>query len=168
MDFRHTSFCSLPRARGWVRLFPPMAKAWDTIASLKPEFRGRDFRGDGRVLAGVHDSNANYLRFLAAGLGQFTLLSRGTWIIGFDTSTAIENLDEKRDTGSNTDVLGRPVACCRFFGGREFEIIADGAPARAESWETIERLISRGTFALLSFSYASGAMPDTGDKGGID
>jgi sugar (pentulose or hexulose) kinase len=168
MDVRHNSFSSLARARGWVKLFPPMAKAWDTIAPIKPEFRGKEFRGDGRVLAGVHDSNANYLRYLAAGLGQFTLLSSGTWIIGFDTSTAIENLDEKRDTGSNTDVLGRPVACCRFFGGREFEILADGAPAKAASWAGIERLIRRATFALPSFAYASGAMPDTGHKGRIE
>ena len=55
MDVRRNDFSSLARARGWVKLFPPMAKAWDTIAPLKPEFRGKQFQGDGRVLAGVHE-----------------------------------------------------------------------------------------------------------------
>ena len=48
------------------------------------------FRGAATVLAGVHDSNANYLRYLAAGQKKFTLLSTGTWIIGFDTETKLE------------------------------------------------------------------------------
>ena len=85
VDVKAQTYSSLVRGRGWERLFPPMARAWDAVGSLKAQFRGRNFRGDGKVLAGVHDSNANYLRYLAAGLGSFTLLSTGTWIIGFDT-----------------------------------------------------------------------------------
>ena len=44
-----------------------MAKAWETVGTLRSEFLGQGFRGRGAVLAGVHDSNANYLRYLAAG-----------------------------------------------------------------------------------------------------
>jgi L-fuculokinase len=167
MDVRHNRFSSLATSRGWDRLFPPAVPAWHSIGSLKPEFRGSDFRGEGRVLAGVHDSNANYLRYLAAGLGNFTLLSTGTWIIGFDTTTSLDRLDEKRDTVSNTDVMGRTVACCRFFGGREFEIIAAGAPADAGTVAMVERLIARRTFALPSFTDSGGPMPGTGGKGDI-
>ena len=141
--------------------------AWDAIGPLKPEFRSGTFRGKGRVLAGIHDSNANYLRYLAAGLGMFTLLSTGTWIIGFDTATSIDQLEEARDTVSNTDVLGRPVASCRFFGGREFEIVAQGAPADAASLSSGERLVARRTFALPSFTDSGGPMPGTGGKGRI-
>jgi sugar (pentulose or hexulose) kinase len=167
MDVRHNRFSSLARTRGWDRLFPPVARAWDAIGPLKSEFRTGGFRGEGRVLAGIHDSNANYLRYLTAGLGGFTLLSTGTWIIGFDTSTSIDVLDEARDTVSNTDVFGRAVASCRFFGGREFEIVAEGAPAAAASLETAARLIARRTFALPSFTDSGGPMPMTGGKGRI-
>jgi len=167
MDVRHNRFSSLARARHWDRLFPPLIRAWETIGSLKPEFRGDAFRGEARVLAGVHDSNANYLRYLAAGLGDFTLLSTGTWIIGFDTATAIDQLDEARDTVSNTDVLGRPVASCRFFGGREFEIVAQDATAGAASLAAVIRLIARATFALPSFTDSGGPMPGTGGSGRI-
>ena len=77
------------RLRGWDKLFAPWAKAWEVIGPLKPQFRKDHFRGHGRVLAGIHDSSGNYLRYLAGGRKHFTLLSTGTWIIGFDTDTGI-------------------------------------------------------------------------------
>ncbi|QIG47920.1 hypothetical protein G5V57_09435 [Nordella sp. HKS 07] len=122
MDVRDNSFSSLARRRGWDRLFAPWAKAWEVTGPLKDGFRGKRFRGRGDVLAGIHDSSANYLRYLAGGRRHFTLLSTGTWIIGFDTNTVITELDPERDTVTNTDIFGKPVACCRFMGGREFEI----------------------------------------------
>jgi sugar (pentulose or hexulose) kinase len=167
MDVAHNSFSSLARGQGWDRLFPRMANAWETIGSLKPEFRGRRFRGQGRVLAGVHDSNANYLRYLAAGLGAFTLLSSGTWIIGFDNTTPVSELDKRRDTASNTDVFGRLVASCRFYGGREFELLAEGTSAEAAQTALVERLVSRGTMALPSFTDSGGPVPNSGSKGRI-
>jgi sugar (pentulose or hexulose) kinase len=167
MDVPHNRLSSLAVSRGWAKLFPPLAKAWETIGTLLPEFRGSQFRGEGRVLAGVHDSNGNYLRYLAAGLRPFTLLSSGTWIIGFDTDTPLDKLRQDRDTNTNTDVFGRQVACCRFFGGREFEILADGAPASAASLDSAARLVAQGTMALPSFTDSGGPMPGTGGKGRI-
>jgi sugar (pentulose or hexulose) kinase len=144
-----------------------MAKAWQVIGTLKPEFRGHDFRGAGQVLGGVHDSNGNFLRYLAAGLGELTLLSTGTWIIGFDTAADIEHLAEDRDTSTNTSVLGKNVATCRFFGGKELEILSAGAPAGAASLDCAARLMARGTFALPSFTDSGGPMPGTGKQGRI-
>jgi sugar (pentulose or hexulose) kinase len=167
IDVMHNRFSSLARARGWDRLFPPMAWAWDTIGRLRLEFLGHSFRGEGRVLAGVHDSNANYLRYLVAGLTRFTLLSTGTWIIGFDNATPLSALDPARDTVSNTDVFGRQVASCRFYGGREFEILARGAPAAAATVEAAARLVEQGTFALPSFTDSGGPVPRSGGKGRI-
>ncbi|MGE3830723.1 MAG: FGGY-family carbohydrate kinase, partial [Parvibaculaceae bacterium] len=165
VDVLGGGYSSLAKARGWDRLMAPMARAWDVIGELKPEFRGSSFRGRGHVLAGVHDSNANYLRYLAAGRGGFTLLSTGTWIIGFDTTTPLTALDPARDTASNTDVLGRPVACCRFFGGKEFEVMAGDVPADAASFDVLDALIARGTFSLPSFTDSGGPLPGTGNKG---
>lgn len=168
MDVRHNRFSSLARSRGWDRLFPPVAGAWTEIGTLKPEFRGAVFRGAGRVLAGVHDSTANYLRYLAGGLTRFTLLSTGTWIIAFDTSTPAQQLDEARDTATNTDVFGRTVACSRFFGGHEFEILARGAPGDAATIEDATRLVAASIFALPSFTDSGGPVPGSGGRGRIE
>jgi sugar (pentulose or hexulose) kinase len=167
MDVRDNTFSSLARQRGWDKLFAPWAKAWEAIGPLKPQFRGTRFRGRGQVLAGIHDSSANYLRYLAAGRQHFTLLSTGTWIIGFDTDTSIIELDPKRDTVTNTDILGKPVACCRFMGGREFEILSRDASAEVASFKALGRLVSQETFALPSFTDSGGPMPDTGNKGQV-
>ena len=167
MDVRHNRLSSLVRRRGWERLFPPMVKAWEEIGALKPEFRGPGFRGAGRVLAGVHDSTANYLRYRAGGLGRFTLLSTGTWIIAFDSSTPVERLDAARDTATNTDVFGRPVACSRFYGGHEFDILTAGAAGDAASIADAARLVAAGIFALPSFTDSGGPVPGSGGKGRI-
>lgn len=167
MDIARNQPSSLARRQGWDRLYAPLAKAWEVIGSLKPEFRGAQFRGRGDVLAGVHDSNGNFLRYLAAGRSHFTLLSTGTWIIGFDTATKLTEIDPARDTVSNTDVLGRPVASCRFFGGKEYEIVSAGAPADAATLASVVALIKRGTFALPSFTDSGGPMPGTGARGRI-
>jgi sugar (pentulose or hexulose) kinase len=156
---------SLARRQGWDKLYAPRAHAWEVIGPLKPEYRGSTFRGRGAVLAGVHDSNANYLRYLAAGVGQFTLLSTGTWIIGFDTAADIGRLDRTRDTVTNTDILGRPVACCRFFGGKEFEVLSQGASGDLASLACLTGLVGRGIMALPSFSDSGGPIANTGGRG---
>ena len=167
LDTRTQQVSSLVKAQGWTHLFPAMAKAWASIGTLRPEFRGPSFRGRAQVLAGVHDSNANYLRYLCGGLGAFTLVSTGTWSISFDTSTTVGKLFEDRDTNTNTDVLGRIVACSRFFGGREFEIVARGAPAQATSLEKVADLVWRGTLALPGFTDSGGPVPKSGSLGRI-
>jgi sugar (pentulose or hexulose) kinase len=144
-----------------------MAKAWEMIGELTPQFKGSSFRGRGLILAGIHDSNANYLRYLAAGLDSFTLLSSGTWIIGFNRSTPLTALKHEQDTASNTDVFGRPVASCRFYGGREFEIVAQGAPTGSASLPAAARLVMQKTMALPSFTNSGGPIPDSGGKGRI-
>ncbi len=165
VDMRSGKPSSLSVSQGWDRHFAPQARAWETIGTFKP---GAGFRGRGDILAGVHDSNANYLRYLAAGLKHFTLLSTGTWIIGFDTDADITTLDPTRDIVANKDVFGRTVACCRFFGGREFELLNQGAAPDAASLATVSELITRGTLALPSFSDSGGPLPGTGGRGRIE
>ena len=69
------------------------------------------------MLCGIHDSNANYARYLAAGLDDFTLISTGTWLISFNTALPLAGLDPLRDTVSNTDLLG-PGGRVRALHGR--------------------------------------------------
>ncbi len=168
MDTRNQGFSSLVRAQGWEHLFPPMAKAWESIGTLREEFRGSSFRGLGQVLGGVHDSTANYMRYRCGGLETFTLVSTGTWSISFDTSTTLDKLVENRDTNTNTDVLGSIVACSRFFGGREFEIVAAGAAWDAASLGDAAELVRQGTRALPSFTDSGGPVPGSGGRGFVE
>ncbi len=158
---------SLAQRQGWALHYAPLRKAWERLGLLQNFFQGTAFMGQGQVLAGVHDSSANYLRYLAAGLSDFTLLSTGTWVIAFNQSADIAKLDHSRDTNTNTDVLGRPVACSRFFGGKELEVLSAGASPGLASFEDVQKLIDQKTFALPSYSNSGGPIPHTGHRGCI-
>ena len=67
LDVLNGRLSSVVRQRGWAERFAPLTRAWDDIGELKREFRPPAFSGRGRILCGVHDSDANYLRYLAAG-----------------------------------------------------------------------------------------------------
>ncbi len=167
LNIRDGGYSSLVKRMGWEPLFPPMAKAWESVGTLRGEFLGGGFRGRGAVLAGVHDSNANYLRYLAAGPEKFTLLSSGTWIIGFDTETAMESLKAEKDTVSNTDVFGNRVGSSRFFGGREFELLSEGASGDIATLAAVQDIITAAAYALPSFSDGGGPVPRTAERGRI-
>jgi len=165
LDVDARRFSSLARQRGWDRLFAPRARAFDRLGRWRHAER---LRGRGELCAGIHDSNANYLRYLATGKANFTLLSTGTWIIGFTPGIDLSTIDPRRDVVSNSDIFGRPVASCRFMGGKELEILADGAPPQAADIETAAALVARGTMALPAFTDSGGPIPDRGHQGRIE
>ena len=162
-------FSSLARARGWDRKFAPLRRAWEALGPVKSEVaNAAGLPENCQVLCGIHDSNANYLRYKAAGLKDFTLLSTGTWMIGFSPGFPLTALQEDRDTVSNTDLDGAPVACCRAMAGREAALIAgDNAAGVEPTSEDLRRLLDQGTFALPSFTDLGGPFPGTGGKGRI-
>jgi sugar (pentulose or hexulose) kinase len=161
VDMRTGSASSLATSQGWSKHFAPQANAWDGIGI----FQG--LRGEGKILAGVHDSNANFLRYLAAGEDRFTLLSTGTWIIGFDTDADMTRLDHAKDIVANKSVFGKTIACSRFFGGKEFEILAQGASGEEANLASARKLIDANIMAVPSFSDSGGPVPGTGGKGRI-
>jgi sugar (pentulose or hexulose) kinase len=167
VDMRDGGPSSLAKRFGWDKLYAPEAKAWETIGKLKAELRGSSFQGRGEILAGLHDSNANFLRYLAAGQEHFTLLSTGTWIIGFDTDADIAELDPIRDIVASKNVFGKTISCCRFFGGKEFELVAQGADGSHADVNATEDLIAREVMALPSFTDSGGPVPGTRFKGKI-
>jgi len=151
-------FSSLVDRHGWRGRFPPLRPAWEALGPLKPELAGRaGLPLETPVLCGIHDSNANYLRYLAAGRRSFSLLSTGTWIIGFNPRQDLKALDSARDMVSNTDARGAPVASSRFMGGREYALLA-GEAARdvAATAADAATLIAQGTLALPDFSGTGG------------
>jgi sugar (pentulose or hexulose) kinase len=162
IDIKSGKPSSLAQSQGWGKHFAPMRKAWDRLGVYTMTLRGQ-----AKVLTGVHDSNANYLRYLAGGLKDFTLLSTGTWVISFNSAADIAKLDHTKDTNTNTDILGNAVACSRFFGGKELEILSQGAGSELASLAIVQRLAKQGTMALPSFSDSGGPIPSTGNKGRI-
>ena len=162
IDMRTGGPSSLAISEGWTAKFPPMAKAWEVIGKFN-----RNLSGEGLVLAGVHDSNANFLRYLASGENHFTLLSTGTWIIGFDTEADIVRLDPARDIVANKSVFGKTIACGRFFGGKEFELVAGDATQAMPELAAVRHLVVTGIMALPSFTDSGGPMPGTAARGRI-
>ena len=168
LDVLRGDFSSLVRQRRWVDRFAPLTRAWEDIGELKREFRPAAFSGRGRILCGIHDSDANYLRYLAAGFSELALLSTGTFIVSFESQSDIRRLDPSRETFSFTNVFGRPIGCCGFFGGAEFDKLLAGASPSAASATGVEEIIADGVFALPSFSGAGGPVAGSGNRGCIE
>ncbi len=164
---------SLVHARGWDRLMAPVRPAWDVVGVLREEIAHRVGAAVPiPVLCGIHDSSANCLRYLCLPDRDWTLLSTGTWLITFNPGQPLDRLDPRRDTVSNTDVDGNPIACSRFMIGREFELVAgpDGLTLETDSadWHSVAAdVIGRGIVALPSFTDSGGPVPGSGGAGRI-
>lgn len=168
-DPQKRRFSSLTRARGWDRRFAPLRPAWESLGPLKPELaEATGLPADCQVLCGIHDSNANYLRYKAAGLRDFTLLSTGTWMIGFNPGFPLGDLQEEFDTVANSDLQGAPVASCRAMAGREAALIAgEAAGQAAPNRDDLAAIVAQGTVALPSFTDFGGPFPGSGGRGRI-
>jgi sugar (pentulose or hexulose) kinase len=118
------------------------------------------------VLCGVHDSNANLFRYKAAGLSDHTVLSTGTWMIGFDRRCPLDRLDGARAMVSNVDVDGEIVASTLTMTGREYAMIIGSRPAPDEAViAVLPGLIARGTLPLPSFGPHDGLFRGSGRRG---
>ncbi len=138
--------------QGWTRLLPSLRRAQDRLGKTRPLLGLPDCD----VLCGIHDSNAAYLGYLAGAQAPFAVVSTGTWVVCFNGQGDPAKLDPARDTLVNVDVYGKPVACARFMGGREYETIAgDATPTEAD----LARIVERRAMALPSFAETGGPFP---------
>ena len=140
---------------------PPLARADAVIGTVSEAIvEQTGLPPECRVYAGIHDSNASYLRYLSRPAAEpFTVISTGTWVVSFASHTDLDRLDEHRDMLANVDINGRPVACARFMGGREFEAICQRTGSKPEDGfgiADVQRLIDAGVFAFPDFSEGSG------------
>ncbi|MVA78411.1 carbohydrate kinase [Agrobacterium vitis] len=113
------------------------------------------------VYCGIHDSNASLLPHLLRREKPFTVVSTGTWIIGFAVGSTVAHLDPVRDTLANVDAHGQAVPSCRYMGGREFEILIQGltAPDEVEIERAAKQVISGDVMRLPSVVEGSGPYP---------
>ena len=153
--------------RGWGRLIPPLAPAWATLGTLKPEIaRQTGLSENTRILTGIHDSSANFYRYRRAGFRDFTVVSTGTWIALISDRAGLHPDIEHPGLCYNADVFGAPLHGMLVMGGREFSAIADGFTGPA-SRESLDALISTRTMALPSFGPDDGPFPGSSRKGKI-
>jgi sugar (pentulose or hexulose) kinase len=118
-------YSTLVEKQSWHRLFPPLKNAWDCLGTVTDEVSEETGLSIScKVYTGVHDSNASLLRYLKLNHNKaFSVISTGTWTILMQVNGNLEGLGNYKDTLSNVDVYGNPVACARFMGGREYERI---------------------------------------------
>jgi L-fuculokinase len=166
---RGRDFSSLVHRLGWVDRFPPLRSAWEVLGPLQFELATKcKLPVDTPVLCGIHDGCANFARYLAAGVEDFTLISTRARLTIVQPQSPLDQLDPLRDTFANSDLLGRPVACARFMGGQEYAAIAGaGLGAAGAEMTDVEALVRAGTMALPSFAASGGPLPGTGGKGRI-
>jgi sugar (pentulose or hexulose) kinase len=166
---REREVSSLVWQQGWADKFPPLRNAWDVLGPLQFEIASRcELPADVPVLCGIYASGASLARYIAAGLDEVTLVSTGDWLVAYQPDLPLNRLEPLRETAAIMDLLGRPVACARFMGGREYAAIvgAHGGDARAEMTD-VEALLADGTMALPSFATGGGPFPGTSGKGRI-
>ncbi len=162
-------FAPIVAARGWQRLMPDFADAWQVLGPVRPELAHRyGLPKELRVLTGGHDSSVNHYRYHAAGLGDFIVVSTGTWIVGFSGRTPLGRLDEHRGMTLNSDVFGNPLGGVLTMGGREFSHVAGTAPPAAQvPDDVVLGLITKRTMALPSFGDDDGLFPGSAGRGRI-
>ena len=148
---RDGAYSSMVEARGWRRLFPPMARAGAVLGSCEVRPEGATEPVTLRLHNGVHDSNASLYLYRSLGHTDCTVVSTGTWVIIFNARCPLEALDSQRDMLANITVDGETVATARFMGGREYDVLTQGARCAVDA-DAIASAIRRGQFALPSFA----------------
>ena len=152
---REGIYSRMAEREGIAGLIPRIARAWDTVGTLKRELVARTgIAPDCRVVAGIHDSNAGVLPHLLWRKQPFAVLSTGTWMIQFAPGAPLDGLDEMRDCLANVDAFGRPVPSARFMAGREFEMLTGegGHPSDAD----LRRVVGEEIMALPTFVAGTG------------
>ena len=151
---RDAQFSALAERQGWTQLFPPRRAAADVLGTVKPEVAAQcGLALDCKVVCGIHDSNASYLKFLIGREhSAFTVISSGTWTVVMANGGELSNLVEQKDMLANVNAFGEPVPTARYMGGREYEAIGPGL-----DWPTLEgvrEVIKQGAMALPAFAAA--------------
>lgn len=154
-------YSSLVRQKGWEKLFPTVVPAWQSIGHIMPNLAQElGLPEHCQIHAGIHDSNASFLRYrLSQGDKPFTVISTGTWTITMAANVPLNALMPDQDMLANIDATGKPIACGRFMGGREFDTICKLTGAQVTdvyNLADIKQIIEQEIYILPDFSGGSG------------
>lgn len=124
-DFEAQTWSRIGKDLGADTLFPEkMLKPWETLGPLKPEIaEACGLSPDCLVACGLHDSNANFLPYLAQGHDDFILNSTGTWCVAMKraASRSLTGAEIAANLFFNMDATGWPVLTALFPGGMEYD-----------------------------------------------
>ena len=154
------SFSPMARRQGWDRRFPALRAADDDLGVIRPALAARCGLDPGcRVLCGIHDSNASYLRHRMHRPPDeaFSVISSGTWTVILANGADLSLLRGDRDMLANVDAFGSVVGTARFMGGREYEAVA-GTEAATPDHAALARVLASGALVQPSFT-AGGQFP---------
>src|SRR6195256_2574177 len=160
---------SVMRERGWAHLLPQRAPAGAVLGTVSAAVAKRTgLARSTEMLCGVHDSNANLFRYKAAGMADASILSTGTWMIGFQRDLAADKLDATRAMVLNIDVDGENVPSTLIATGREYDLIRrEHNAADAAVLAALPSLLAQGTLVLPSFVGDDGLFPGAANRGRI-
>jgi sugar (pentulose or hexulose) kinase len=160
---------SVMRERGWAHLLPPRAPAGAVLGTVSAAVAKRTgLARSTEILCGVHDSNANLFRYKAAGMADASILSTGTWMIGFQRDLNPDKLDANSAMVLNIDVDGENVPSTLTMTGREYDLIRkEKSAADAAVLAALPKLVARRTLALPSFVGDDGLFPGAAHRGRI-
>ena len=140
----HARFSPLARSQGWNRKFPGLRAASDVLGPIRSDIAERcGLDPDCRVLCGIHDSNASYLRHRMhrPHAETFSMISSGTWTVILANGANLASLQQDRDMLANVDAFGSVVGTARFMGGREYEAVA-GTHAATQDLAALARVLA--------------------------
>jgi sugar (pentulose or hexulose) kinase len=160
---------SFMRERGWDHLLPQRVPAGAVLGTVSEAVARRTgLARSTEILCGVHDSNANLFRYTTAGMADASILSTGTWMIGFQRDLALDKLDATSAMVLNIDVDGENVPSTLTMTGREYDLIRkEKSAADAAVLAALPTLFAQGTLALPSFVGDDGLFPGAAHRGRI-
>ena len=168
-DVVHHQPSSVMRERGWAHLLPQRALAGAVLGTVSAAVIKRTgLARSTEILCGVHDSNANLFRYKAAGMADASILSTGTWMIGFQRDLEPDKLDANGAMVLNIDVDGENVPSTLTMTGREYDLIRkEESAADAAVLAALPKLVARRSLALPSFVGDDGLFPGAAHRGRI-
>ncbi|MCG2626228.1 carbohydrate kinase [Bradyrhizobium sp. WYCCWR 13023] len=168
-DLIHHRPSSLMCHRGWSHLLPDRVPAGAVLGTVSESVARRTgLARSTEILCGVHDSNANLFRYKAAGMADASILSTGTWMIGFQRGLPLDKLNCARAMVLNIDVDGENAPSTLIATGREYDLIRGrNCATDAAVLAALPTLLSRRTLALPSFVDDDGLFPGAARRGRV-
>lgn len=159
-NFREYTWSSVAQALGADRMFPgKLSKPWDLLGAMRPGMaHACGLREDCAVTMGIHDSNANFLPYLAQGHKDFILNSTGTWCVVMRQAPNPELTDEEitAKVFYNLDAFGKPLKTSIFPAGLEYDTFRQFTDAR----DADDREAAQDVIAKRELFVVPGVLPD--------
>jgi sugar (pentulose or hexulose) kinase len=144
-----------------------MGNPWDSLGTVKPELAKEcNLPEDCQVTLGIHDSNANFLPYLAKGYENFILNSTGTWCVLMSQSPTplLTEAEVKAKVFYNLDAFNRPLKTAIFPGGMEYEKFGALSDVNDESTvDDVKKVIAEKRLFIVP-----GVMPAASAFPGVD